>query len=37
MMKKTEGYFIPHCEDENGEPCGLGSFYYECPICGMGR
>ena len=33
-MKKTEGYFINHCEDENGAPCGLGSFNYECPECG---
>jgi len=30
----TEGYFIDHCEDENGVPCGLGSFNYECPECG---
>jgi len=33
-MKKTEAYFIDHCEDENGTPCGLGRFNYECPECG---
>ncbi len=29
-MKKTEAYFIPHCDNEN---CDLGEFYYTCPSC----
>lgn len=29
-MKTTQGYFFPHCEDEN---CCLGEFRYTCPHC----
>ena len=29
-MKKTESYFIPHCDNEY---CDLGSFQYICPHC----
>lgn len=29
-MKKTEAYFIPHCD--NGT-CDLGRFQYTCPHC----
>ena len=29
-MKKTEAYFISHCENE---ACDLGIFQYTCPHC----
>jgi hypothetical protein len=29
-MKKTQGYFITHCDNPE---CDLGSFYYKCPVC----
>lgn len=29
-MKKTEAYFLQHCENED---CDLGSFQYTCPHC----
>lgn len=31
MSKRTEAYFVEHC-DEPG--CDLGAFHYECPCCG---
>lgn len=29
-MKKTEAYFIQHCDNET---CDLGAFQYTCPHC----
>lgn len=30
IPKKTEAYFIPHCDNET---CDLGVFQYTCPQC----
>lgn len=29
----VELFFYNHCEDEDGVPCGLGSVWYDCPVC----
>lgn len=30
-----EGFFIPHCDDDDYCDCGLGRFHYQCPHCNL--